>query len=552
MNVPRPPRVSLVVPVYNAMPYLEQTLASVAQQTIGMDALEVVAVDDGSTDGSGKVLDEWAKRYPGQVKVIHQEASGGPSRPRNVGLDHAEGTYVFFLDGDDCLGPEALERLVAMAEKNDSDIVLGKLVGVNRRVPKQVFAKNVDKADLSKGDIYYTLMPFKLFRREVIEKNGLRFPEHMRISEDQHFVARAYLHSKVISVVGDYACYYVVKRGDDGNITAHGIDLDVSLRQAAEMVELVTGLTEPGPLRDHLVCRHVRVEMLRRFDAEFVAADASERAALVELARPYAREWVTPAVLAKLSVAERLVAHCLREGLVEELAEVVAWDLAGRPGKTLVRGGRVYAAPPFPSADSPEYERLCDITAATVGASPRRWVDRLAWKGTVLDLSGYAYLDQVDTDDLVTEVVFREKGGDGREFSARAEQVPSPHLTVSRGKETYDYGRARFRASVDLATLADGAALPNGDWHVSLRCTAHGVTAHGGLGAALSGRISRRADEHALSLPGKGKRLRTARVGPRDGQLVLRLRAAPSAVSAYAVSFGWKAARAVRARVHWK
>ncbi|MEV4944329.1 glycosyltransferase [Streptomyces sp. NPDC053755] len=551
MNVPRTPRVSLVVPVYNAMPYLEQTLASVAQQTIGMDAFEIVAVDDGSTDGSGEVLDRWAEKYPWRMKVIHQEASGGPSRPRNVGLDHAEGTYVFFLDGDDCLGPEALERLVAMAEKNDSDVVLAKLVGVGRRVPKQVFAKNVDKADLSKGDIYYTLMPFKLFRRGLLEKHGLRFPEHMRISEDQHFVARAYLHSKVISVVGDYTCYYVVKRGDDGNITADGIDLDVSLRQAAEMVEMVTGMTEPGPLRDHLVCRHVRVEMLRRFDARFVAADEAERAALVELARPYAQQWVTPAVLAKLSVAERLVAHCLREGLVEELADVVAWDLAGRPGKARVRDGRVYAAPPFPSADSAEYERLCDITAVTVGASPRRWVDRLAWKGTVLELSGYAYVDQVDTDDLTTDVVLRDARG-GREFSVRAEQVPSPHLTVSRGKETYDYGRACFRAVVDLATVADGGALPNGDWRISLRCTAQGVSAEGGLGAALGGRISRRADEHALSLPGPGKQLRTGRVGPRGGELVLRLKAAPSALSAYAVSIGWKAARVVRARVDWQ
>ncbi|MET9438867.1 glycosyltransferase [Streptomyces sp. NPDC006551] len=551
MNVSRTPSVSVVLPVYNSMPYLEQTLASIAQQSIGMDALEIVAVDDGSTDGSGTVLDTWARKHPWRMKVVHQEASGGPSRPRNVGLDHATGTYVFFVDGDDCLGPEALERLVAMAEKNGSDTVLAKLIGVGRRVPKQVFAKNVDKADLSKGDVYYTLMPFKLFRREVIEKHHLRFPEHMRISEDQHFVARAYLHSKVISILGDYDCYYVVKRGDEGNITAGGIDFKLMLEQAAEMVELVTGLTEPGPLRDHLIGRHVRVELLRGLDHRFPDADDAERERLVDLGRAYAEQWATPGVLAEMNVGEKLRLHFLREGRAAELAAVIDWDLAGRPGKALVREGRLYAAPPFPAPDSPAYEELCDITSSALGASPRRRVERIAWKGTVLELSGYAYVDQVDTDDLATEIVLRRDGA-GPEIVVPAEQIASPHLTVSRGKETYDYGRACFRAAIDLATVADGAALPNGDWHISLRCTARGLSAHGALGTALGGKVSRRADEHALSLPGAGKRLRTGRVGPRDGQLVLRLKAAPSAVSAYALSFGWKAARAVRARINWK
>ncbi|MFE7955848.1 glycosyltransferase family 2 protein [Streptomyces sp. NPDC057413] len=541
------PLVSVVIPVYNALPYLEQTLASVAQQSIGLDALEIVAVNDGSTDGSGERLEAWAKEKPWRMKVVHQEASGGPSRPRNVGLDHATGTYVFFLDGDDCLGPQALERLVAMAERNTSDIVLAKLVGVGRRVPRQVFAKNVDKADLSKGDVYYTLMPFKLFRRSLLEEHGIRFPEHMRISEDQHFVARAYLHAKVISIVGDYDCYYVVKRGDDGNITAGGLELRTTLEQADEMVALVTGMTEPGPLRDHLITRHVRVEMLRRFDDRYAEADAGTRRELVELARPYAEKWVTPAVVAKLDLHERLVAHCLREGRADELAAVVEWELAGRPGKALTRNGKLYAVPPYPAPDTPAYEELCDITSDALRVSPRRRVDHLVWQGSVLELGGYGYLDQVDTDDLVTELVLRHTRS-GREIAVRCEQVPSPHLTVARGKETYDYGRACFRVRVDLATADDGRPLASGNWHLSLRCTAHGLTARGALGAALGNGVGRRGP-HAVSLPGDGKRVHTARLRPDDKHLVLQLVPAPSAVTAYAFSITGKAARALRARL---
>ncbi|MER5716545.1 glycosyltransferase family A protein [Streptomyces sp. NPDC002132] len=538
----------MIIPVHNAMPYLERTLASVAGQTIGLEALEIIAVNDGSTDDSGAVLEAWAAGKP--VKVIHQEASGGPSRPRNVGLDHATGTYVFFVDADDALGPEALERLVALAEKNSSDVVLAKLIGVGRRVPRQVFAKTVDKADLSKGDVYYTLMPFKLFRRSMLEEHELRFPEHMRISEDQHFVARAYLHSEVISILGDYDCYYVVQRGDEGNITANGLDLKTVLEQADEMVELVTGMTKPGPLRDHLIGRHVRVELVRRFDRRFLDEDAATRRELAKLARPYAEKWISPAITAAMEVHEKLISHCLREGLTDELTSVVEWQLAGRPGKAIVRDGRLYASPPFPAPDSPLHTELCDITSEVLAVSPRRRVDRLAWHGTVLELAGYAYLDQVDTDELSTEIVLRHARS-GKEVAVTAEQVPSPHLAVARGKETYDYGRACFRAQVDLATADGGKPLPKGDWHLSLRCTAHGLTARGALGTALGGKVSRRGDEHALSLSGAEKRLHTARVGPRDGELVLRLKPAPSAVSAYAFSFGWKAARAVRARINW-
>jgi poly(ribitol-phosphate) beta-N-acetylglucosaminyltransferase len=128
----QPPTVSVIVPVWNVEPYLVQCLDSVVGQTLGLERIELVAIDDGSTDGSGRILDEYAARFP-QVVVIHEPNSGGPGRPRNLGIDRATGTYVFFLDADDYLGTEALERLVAMAERNESDIVLGKLVGVEGR-----------------------------------------------------------------------------------------------------------------------------------------------------------------------------------------------------------------------------------------------------------------------------------------------------------------------------------------------------------------------------------------------------------------------------------
>ncbi|MER7517913.1 glycosyltransferase family A protein [Streptomyces sp. NPDC126499] len=528
MTEARMPTVSVVVPVYNAMPYLEQTLASVACQSIGMEAVEIIAVDDGSTDGSGEFLDAFAARHPGAVTVIHQEASGGPSRPRNVGLDHATGRYVFFLDGDDCLGPQALERLVAMAERTGADTVLAKLVGVGRTVRKtvqDVFRENVDRAD--PAVVHWTLMPFKLFRREMIEKHGLRFPEHMRISEDQHFVVRAYLHSSVISVLADYDCYYLVGRGDHGNITHGGLDYPTMLAQTDELVDVIEELTEPGDLRDRLITRHVKVELLRRFDRRFVNDSEDERKALAELARPYAARWVTPGVLARLDLAERLRVHCLKEGLFDELAEVVAWDVAGRPGKAVVRDGRLYAAAPYPPAGSAAYAELCDITDAALGSSPRRRVEELSWRGSVVELAGYAYLDQVDTGSLTTEAVLRHRDT-GREITVPVTPEDTPHLTVSRGRETYDYGRAGFRVALDLATLDAGTPLDPGTWELRLRCSAQGLTAEGALAGALAPEIPRQTDRRTLPLDPAGARPYTVSVGPQGGQLTLTLKVQPA------------------------
>jgi glycosyltransferase involved in cell wall biosynthesis len=199
-----PPRGSVIVPTWNVEPYLRECLDSVLEQTL--HGLELIAVDDGSTDASGTILDEYAARDP-RVHVIHQPNSGGPGRPRNIGLDHATGDYVFFLDADDYLGLEALERLVAMADRNGSDVVLARMVGLDGRVvPCGAFHEDLDDAPLDL--VYGTLNVLKLFRRSHLERLHLRFREDLYSGEDAPFTQRAYLEASVISVLASYDAYY--------------------------------------------------------------------------------------------------------------------------------------------------------------------------------------------------------------------------------------------------------------------------------------------------------------------------------------------------------
>ena len=104
-----PPAVSVVVAVYNPGPYLRPLLHALDRQQPPTDGFEAVLVDDGSTDGSGELLERWARTRAWAV-VVRQPNSGWPSRPRNAGIDRARGEFVLFVDHDDWIADDALAR----------------------------------------------------------------------------------------------------------------------------------------------------------------------------------------------------------------------------------------------------------------------------------------------------------------------------------------------------------------------------------------------------------------------------------------------------------
>src|SRR5690606_7266219 len=108
---------------------------------------EVIAVDDGSTDFGGEILDVYAKRNSNFI-ALHQENSGWPGKPRNVGIENARGEYVFFIDSDDRLGPQALRRMTSFALEHDVDVLVPKMVGLDgRRVQAKLFEKTILDVD---------------------------------------------------------------------------------------------------------------------------------------------------------------------------------------------------------------------------------------------------------------------------------------------------------------------------------------------------------------------------------------------------------------------
>ncbi|URN07420.1 glycosyltransferase [Actinomadura madurae] len=244
------PLVSVIVPVFDCRDTVGGALESVLAQTLPAEQVEVIAVDDGSTDGGGELLDGLARAHD-RLTVVHQPNSGGAGAPRNRGLELASGTFVFFLDADDRLGPEALERMTAMAERNGTDIVLGKQVGTGgRRVPK-VFDRTIERTHVLDPDCdlfpRMSMAALQLFRRSLVERAGLRFTEGLLSHEDQLFTAGAYLNAGGVSVLADYDCYLWAARADGTSSTQVGGASTADVHAIAHRaMALVAEHTEPG------------------------------------------------------------------------------------------------------------------------------------------------------------------------------------------------------------------------------------------------------------------------------------------------------------------
>lgn len=336
------PDVSVILAVYNAMPYLTKCLNSLVGQSIGLDRLEIVAVDDGSTDASGKQLDRFRRRHPGTFKVIRQANSGGPAAPSNRGLERATGRYVFFIGADDYLGPEALERLVSAADEHGADVVLGKMVGVNGRwVPKDIFASSQVDVDLFNSSLPFALSNTKLFRRDLIEKYGLRYPEDLPVGSDQPFTLEACVSAERISVLADYDYYYAVRRRNDSNITYRSSH-EERLRCTEEIMKFTAGLIEPGPQRDAINHRHFASELAKLLGAEFLDLHRAMQERICARVGRLVEQHYTDAIAGKLDVSRRLRLTLAHRGYLDELLAVIRQDVGPDHPPILVEDDRLY------------------------------------------------------------------------------------------------------------------------------------------------------------------------------------------------------------------
>jgi glycosyltransferase involved in cell wall biosynthesis len=209
--------VSVVVPVFNAEPFIPVSVGSALAQSL--ESVEVICVDDGSTDRSVAALHALAGRDE-RLRVVELGRNRGASAARNVGIDHARGEFVSFLDADDSLPPGGLARLVAAASASDSDLAMGALdwrVRADQPEPDPPSDAGIVLTTAAESD-YLQGIPgnhcCNLYRRRLLERHGLRYEPDLSFGEDQLFQAKAIVLANRVAIIKDIVYTYHHYRSD--------------------------------------------------------------------------------------------------------------------------------------------------------------------------------------------------------------------------------------------------------------------------------------------------------------------------------------------------
>ena len=202
------PKFSIIVPIYNVEKYLPKCLDSIKKQTY--KNYEVILIDDGSPDKCSVICDEFAQNEP-RCKVIHQ-ANKGLSGARNVGLENAIGKYVYFLDSDDTIAYDLLEKIEVIFEKYSVDIIgFNALVSESSRQRTlstgEATRKIENGVEIAKKRIPLSTVPLYCYRREFLKNQGLLFKEKIYY-EDVLFTAQVFLKNPKVYYMNETLYFY--------------------------------------------------------------------------------------------------------------------------------------------------------------------------------------------------------------------------------------------------------------------------------------------------------------------------------------------------------
>ncbi|HFI0218823.1 TPA: glycosyltransferase family 2 protein [Streptococcus suis] len=268
------PLISIIVPVYNVENYLDECIQTVLAQTYSN--WELLLINDGSTDSSGTICDDYAKGDE-RIRVIHKN-NGGLSDARNAGIDNCTGEYIVFLDSDDGIRGDFLEECVTTANQHDVDIVIGhffiwdennqtflyfvdqsqkdttEVISAQEALNRQVVWKNLNTAP-------FVVAWGKLFKASLF--NTVRFPKG-KVFEDEYTIHKTLLESNTVALINKE--FYMYRRHGNSIMTSHfSVSKAMNLVEALEerIVDLVLANKDTQLVRQKLrdVLQNTKYEM---------------------------------------------------------------------------------------------------------------------------------------------------------------------------------------------------------------------------------------------------------------------------------------------------
>ncbi|MBV9291609.1 MAG: hypothetical protein JO222_04100, partial [Frankiales bacterium] len=349
----------------------------------------------------------------------------------------------------------------------DSDIVIGKMVGVTRGAPSDLFARSVDRATFDNSALATGLSVHKMFRTSLLRDNGIRFPESKgRALEDQYVMLQAYFAANVVSIVADRVCYWHNRRPDGGNITARRIDPVGYYQAVRENLDLIDAKAPSAEVRDALLRRQFDHEILNRLrEPKVLKAPRRFLDKLLREVRKVVVERFPEEFVDTMPATTRARGAAIRRGDLRGLV-----SLAKRADRVVASGDVV------------------SVEAAGDGVR-LGFVAQLAWEDgkpiTVQPVRGGGW--QIDRDLLPRRLATRpDTDAEVRDVrvtvSARNRDthvswfVPvSTEVSLEPAGKGASTVLVRGTADIDLATIAGGGPLDEGSWALAVRVRAMGL-----------------------------------------------------------------------------
>ncbi|MEU0629861.1 CDP-glycerol glycerophosphotransferase family protein [Streptomyces sp. NPDC005989] len=517
------PRLSVVVPVHNVEDHLEDCLRSVAGQSV--TDIEVILVDDGSTDGSSAIAESFAA-HDRRFRLVRRP-DGGLGAARNTGVRHTTPgvPYLAFADSDDFVVHDAYARMLASLESTGSDLATGnvwRLTGQGRQQAGQYRWLTGSRARTHIGRDPRLLADRaawnKVFRRSFWDRHSFAFPEG-GLCEDTRVVIPAHYLAGSVDVLHEHVYYWRVR---EGSVTRRRTDVRAVRDRISACEQVSAFLAGRGGVANGAARRRYDLSCLRDDFVYFLeglpmggpeyrkAFMAGAGAFLDRMERMDGAGRADRAVAHELPVALRIKWQLVKERRLPELLEVLAFERANGAGTFTVGGVPGLRQAGFPGI--PDTARLARTDLPAVARLlEARWGD-----DGKLRLRGYAYIRNLPAatprQSLKMGMVRATLGQQLRRVPVRS--VPAPEATVDSGQQLHHYDHSGFEMTLDPRRLRPGG------WLVGMMVAAQGTARRVAVRAVEAGA----AQPHVHDL-GDGRR---AVLDFRGGRLRLTLERLPA------------------------
>lgn len=469
-------KLSVIVPIYNVQSYLLECLQSLSRQSL--DQIEVLLVDDGSTDSSGDIARKYAAEHDGFFYYFKE--NGGLGNARNYGIKLATGDYLAFLDSDDIIPDTAYEDMYALAVKHDCDIVTGGVARFNSsgRHPSGLHNKaliglpEITHISESPSLHYDTTSTNKIYKRQFWVDEGFCFPEGI-LYEDIPVAVPAHYRAKKVGVLNRTVYLWRTREGFGASITQQRLERRNFLDRLEIIRRLDAILENQGLSEEQRLSKDKKtldldfplyIDSLERADDDFCELVVREIGRYLKGVSSRAKE--------QQNAINRLKYYYIENGDIDRLLKVVAYQKRGMKTLHVKGNGRSGFYGKFPFKDAPC--SLMDLTYQMRTTGP--WVKVKSIdvdKGNVL-LRGQAQLAQTEVSkrkDASVEVSLVDVMGNSA-ATANARIVKS-ESNYRRGKVSREFRTVYirnlkygdFRAQFDLEKLS---SLPEGTYYIDL------------------------------------------------------------------------------------